>query len=145
MKSPGSALNGDKHTKWNIQQYAQPSLIKLISEECSIAQKPDLIAMAPCSIHTQQKHKFLFQQPHCSFPIMVTHQPFLEILSQTYKTPFRHPRPSLSSGREIVRPALLLWPQLLVVRLGVDLQLLDIGVDDFLTAVGALFPPSVSS
>ncbi len=35
-------------------------------------------------------------------------------------------------------PALLLCPDLLVVGLGVDLELLQVGVDDFLLAVGAL-------
>jgi hypothetical protein len=43
-----------------------------------------------------------------------------------------------SSSRKLLRPALLLGPVLLVVRLGVDLQLLYVCVDDFLAAVGAL-------
>lgn len=48
------------------------------------------------------------------------------------------PRPSLSSRREVVGPALLLWPQFRVVRLGVVLELDLVGVDDLLAAVGAL-------
>lgn len=55
---------------------------------------------------------------------------------------------SRRSSRSIpldIRPALLLAPELLVMSLGVDLELLEIGVDDFLAAVGALERNPVSA
>jgi len=52
----------------------------------------------------------------------------------------------LSNGRgnhiaslEIIGPALLLRPQLRIVGLGVDFELLEVGIDDFFSAVGALY------
>jgi hypothetical protein len=63
-------------------------------------------------------------------------------------TTYSHSLLSLSLGRCIpvdIRPALLLRPELLVVRLGVDLELREVGVDDFLAAVGALEPQHVVS
>jgi hypothetical protein len=49
-----------------------------------------------------------------------------------------HTSRRLSSSRELLRPALLLGPNLLIVRLGMNLQLLNIRIDDFLAAVCAL-------
>ena len=45
----------------------------------------------------------------------------------------------LSGSSELLWPALLFWPVLLVVGLGVDLELGQVGVDDLLAAVGALW------
>ncbi len=39
---------------------------------------------------------------------------------------------------EVIRPAFLLGPLLGVVRLGMHLELLEIRIDDLLTAIGAL-------
>jgi len=44
----------------------------------------------------------------------------------------------LSRSLEVIWPALLLGPELLVVSLRMDLELLQVGVDDLLTTVGAL-------
>lgn len=61
------------------------------------------------------------------------------------KIPTRHvclsslcKRLSRSCSFEVIWPALLLWPKLRVVRLGVDLQLLQVRVNNLLAAVGAL-------
>jgi len=50
----------------------------------------------------------------------------------------------LSISLEDIRPALLLGPQLLVMRLGVNFELLQVGIDDLLAAVGALFCTVIS-
>ena len=59
------------------------------------------------------------------------------------RTPQRHillPVTSLTScPREFLRPALLLGPEFLVVRLCVHLQLAEIRADDFFAAIRALF------
>lgn len=73
-----------------------------------------------------------------------THVSFLHNLYQFLpRTPQRRillPVTSLAScPREFLRPALLLGPEFLVVRLCVHLQLAEIRADDFFAAIRALF------
>jgi len=44
---------------------------------------------------------------------------------------------SRRSSLKVIRPTLLLRPSLLIVRLGMNLELLKIRIDDFLTAIRA--------
>jgi hypothetical protein len=45
---------------------------------------------------------------------------------------------SARSRRKLIRPTLLLRPNLLIMRLGMYLQLLQVRADHFLAAIGAL-------
>ena len=77
-------------------------------------------------------------QIHIHIHLVIRFHSSLPIYSQLSR--FRRRR-----SLEIIRPTLLLRPDLLVMRLSVDLQLLQIRIDDFFTAIRALLRNPASS
>lgn len=86
----------------------------------------------PSSHNYHSRSRFVF----CVSSLIqsATHNPPLPHLL-VYTQPGKWPH---LCGGELLGPAFLLGPEFLVVRLGVDFELLEVGVDDFLAAVGAL-------
>lgn len=119
-------------------------------------ERPDMCLLFPSPQNQTQKENH--RSKHYSSSPSISHHSVLQLSSHHQRAMFevvecKEPLflnlpLSRSSSRSIpldIRPALLFGPELLVMRLGMHLELLEIGVDDFLAAVGALERNAVSA